>query len=161
MLSGGHLPRSPARQVRGPRAAGWRLTPIFPGAALAHDGAMAQFAIRCLPRVPVACEELERWLKREVKELRRDVPQGTIRLSRLTEPLPTTDVGIGWLIELDLPGQQFQLDRDRLASVLRDLRLLGFQPMLLAPRDAPRSLTSVSAHGQDVWSTGIGTAHLG
>jgi hypothetical protein len=98
---------------------------------------MTQFAIRCLPRVPVGGEELERWLERELEELRHDISQGTIRLSRLTEPLPTTDVGIGWLIEFDLPQHQSQLDRGRLASVLRDLRLLGFQPTLLAPPNAP------------------------
>jgi hypothetical protein len=94
---------------------------------------MDQFAIRCLPRVPVAGEELERWLERELEELRDDLPQGTIRLSRLTEPLPTTDIGIGWLIEFDLPSDQSRHSRGRLASVLRDLRLLGFQPTLLAP----------------------------
>jgi hypothetical protein len=98
---------------------------------------MAQFAIRCLPRAPVAGEELERWLERELEELRRDISQGTIRLSRLIDPLPTTDVGIGWLIEFDLPEHQFQLDGGRIATTLRDLRLLGFQPTLLAPPGAP------------------------
>jgi hypothetical protein len=122
---------------------------------------MAQFAIRCLPRVPVAGEELERWLERVLEELRRDISQGTIRLSRLTEPLPTTDVGIGWLIEFDLPEHQSQLDRGHLASVLRDLRLLGFQPTLLAPPDPPGFQTSGPTSRQDVSSPGIRTAHLG
>jgi hypothetical protein len=122
---------------------------------------MAQFAIRCLPRVPVEGEELERWLERELEELRRDIPQGTIRLSRLTEPLPTTEVGIGWLVEFDLPEDQSQHDRGRLASVLGDLRLLGFQPTVLAPPDGPGFQTSGPASRQGVGSTGIGTAHLG
>ena len=122
---------------------------------------MAQFAIRCLPRVPVAGEELERWLERELEELRHDIPQGTIRLSRLTDPLPTTEVGIGWLIEFDLPEHQSQIDRGRLASVFRDLRLLGFQPTVLAPPDAPGFKTSGPSARQDVSSPGIGTAHLG
>lgn len=121
---------------------------------------MAQFAIRCLPRVPVAGEELERWLERTLEELRRDVPEGTIRLSRLTDPLPTTDVGIGWLIEFDLPEHRF-LDRGRLASVLRDLRLLGFQPTLLAAPDVPGLQTDGRTSGQTFSSTGTGTAHLG
>jgi hypothetical protein len=99
----------------------------------ARQVAMAQFAIRCLPRVPVASEDLEHWLEQELEELRRDMPRGTIRLSRLTEPLPTTDVGIGWLIEFDLPEDQHLFGSGRLESVLRDLRLLGFQPTLLAP----------------------------
>jgi hypothetical protein len=98
--------------------------------------AIGQFAIRCLPRVPVASEDLEQWLERELEELRHDIPQGTIRLSRLTEPLPTTDVGIGWLIEFDLPEGQHLFGSRRLESVLRDLRLLGFQPTVLAPPGA-------------------------
>jgi hypothetical protein len=122
---------------------------------------MAQFAIRCLPRVPVASEELERWLERELEELRHDVPQGTIRLSRLTEALPTTEVGIGWLIEFDLPERQFHLGRGRLASVLRDLRLLGFQPTVLAPPDTPGFQTIGPTARQGVSSPGTGTAHLG
>src|SRR5215204_6099993 len=100
------------------------------------DGAMAQFAIRCLPRVPVAAEELERWLERELEQLRDDIPRGTIRLSCLTEPLPTADVDIGWLIEFDLPADQSQHDRGRLTSILKNLQLLGFQPTLLAPPNA-------------------------
>jgi hypothetical protein len=93
---------------------------------------MAQFAIRCLPRVPVANKDLEHWLEQELGELRRHIPQGIIRLSRLTQPLPSTDVGIGWLIEFDLRDDQSLLEGGRLASLLRDLRLLGFQPTLLA-----------------------------
>jgi hypothetical protein len=109
------------------------LTPIALGAITADHGAMVQFAIRCLPRVPVAAEDLEHWLERELEDLRRQVPQGTIRLSRLTQELPTVDIGIGWLIELELPEDQPLLQWDRLSSVLRDLRLLGLQPTVLAP----------------------------
>jgi hypothetical protein len=94
---------------------------------------VVQFAIRCLPRVPVAAEDLEQWLEQELEELRQRVPEGTIRLSRLTQELPTIDVGIGWLIELELPANQPLLGWDRLAAVLRDLRLLGLQPTLLVP----------------------------
>ena len=123
---------------------------------------MNQFAIRCLPRVPVASEELERWLERELEELRDDIPQGTIRLSRLTEPLPTTDVEIGWLIEFDLPrDSQPQPDRVRLASMLRDLRLLGFQPTLLAPSSAPGFQTSGPTSSQGASPTALETADLG
>jgi hypothetical protein len=125
------------------------------------DGLMAQFAIRCLPRVPVAAQELEGWLERELEELRRDIPRGTIRLSRLTEPLPTTDVDIGWLIEFDLPADQSQHDRGRLTSMLRDLRLLGFQPTLLAPPNAPGFQSSGPTSRQGVGAPGIGTADLG
>jgi len=122
---------------------------------------MDQFAIRCLPRVPVAGEELERWLERELEELRHDMPLGTIRLSRLTEPLPTTDVEIGWLIEFDLPPDQSQDDRVRLASMLRDLRLLGFQPTLLAPPNGPGLQDGGPTRRQGVGPPAIGTADLG
>jgi hypothetical protein len=94
---------------------------------------MVQFAIRCLPRVPVATEDLEHWLEQELQELRCRAPEGTIRLSRLTQELPTSEIGIGWLIEVELREDQPLLGWDRLASVLRDLRLLGLQPTLLIP----------------------------
>jgi hypothetical protein len=99
---------------------------------------MVQFAIRCSPRAPVATKDHEHWLQQELKELRCRAPEGTIRLSRLTQELPNIDVGIGWLIELELPEDQPLLAWDRLASVLRDLRLLGLQPTLLVPPDASR-----------------------
>jgi hypothetical protein len=102
--------------------------------------AMVQFAIRCLPRVPVATEDLEHWLEQELDELRGRVPEGTIRLSRLTQELPTAEVGIGWLIELELelPEDQPLLGWDSLATVLSDLRLLGLQPTLLVPPSTSR-----------------------
>jgi hypothetical protein len=117
---------------------GWTLTPIPFGQADAEHGVMVQFAIRCLPRVPVATEDLEHWLEQELNDLRSVAPQGTIRLSRLTQELPTSEVGIGWLIELELPEDEPLLGCDRLASVLRDLRLLGLQPTLLVPPGASR-----------------------
>src|SRR5687768_15641581 len=100
--------------------------------------ATAQFAIRCAPRVPVDSEDLEHRLEQELEGLRRESPQGTIRLSRLTQALPTTDLSIGWLIEFDLPEDQHLFGLDRLEAVLRDLRLLGFQPTLLAPPGSTR-----------------------
>ena len=97
---------------------------------------MVQIAIRCLPRVPVATEDLEHWLEQELEELRGRAPEGTIRLSRLTQELPTIEVGIGWLIELELPEEQPMVGWDRLASLLRDLRLLGLQATVLVPPGA-------------------------
>jgi hypothetical protein len=97
---------------------------------------MVQFAIRCLPRVPVATEELEHWLEQELEELRLEAPGGTIRLSRLTQELPSAEVGIGWLIELELRDDQPLLKSSGLSRMLRDLRLLGLQPTLLVPDTA-------------------------
>jgi hypothetical protein len=40
---------------------------------------------------------------------------------------------IGWLVELELDEGEALLTGDRLADALRDMRLLGLQPALLAP----------------------------
>jgi hypothetical protein len=95
---------------------------------------MVQVTIRCHPRVLVAAEELERWLDQQVETLRAEAPRGTVRLSRLTQELPSVDIGIGWVMELELREDEPLLDEDRLAAVLRDMRLLGLQPTLLVPQ---------------------------
>jgi hypothetical protein len=97
---------------------------------------MLQLAIRCHPRVPVSADELERWLERQVDELRADAPHATVRLSRLTQEGPGADLEIGWLVELELAEDEPLLAGHRLADALRDMRLLGLQATLLAPRDA-------------------------
>ena len=97
---------------------------------------MVQLTIRCQPRVPVAADEVERWLEHQVGKLRAEAPQATIRLSRLTQGLPSA---IGWLIELELADEGPLLAEKHLDDALRDMRLLGHQPTLLAPpqRRAP------------------------
>jgi len=96
---------------------------------------MIQLAIRCQPCVPVAVEELEGWLELEVHQLRAAAPHGVVRLSRLTQGGPNTELDIGWLVELELDEGEPLLAGHRLANALRDMRLLGLQPTLLAPRD--------------------------
>ena len=96
---------------------------------------MVRFTIRCHPVVPVAPDELERWLELEVHELRAEAPQGTIRLSRLTQAPQGANLDIGWLLELELPEGQPLLARDRLAEALTDMHLLGLQPTLLTHLD--------------------------
>ena len=96
---------------------------------------MVQLAIRCHPCAPVSVDELEGWLERQVHELRAAAPQGTLRLSRLTQDGPSSDLKIGWLIELELADGEPLLGGRLLADSLRDMRLLGLQPTLLAPRD--------------------------
>lgn len=91
---------------------------------------MVQLAIRCQPRVPVSAEELEGWLEQQTANLRLEAPHGTIRLSRLTQGLPSA---IGWLLELELAEEEPLLAGDRLADALRDMRLLGLEPTLLVP----------------------------
>jgi hypothetical protein len=97
---------------------------------------MVQLAIRCHPCVPMSAEELEPWLEKQVNELRADAPHGTLRLSRLTQGAPQRDLEIGWLVELDIPEGEPLLTGHRLADALRDMRLLGLQPTLLAPQEA-------------------------
>jgi hypothetical protein len=107
---------------------------------------MVQITIRCHPRVPISSDELEQWLEQQVDGLRAEAPQGTIRLSRLTQGLPSSDVDIGWLLELDLPEEDPLLEQNRLAEALGDMRLLGLQPTLLAPLD----LTILPRRGEGV-----------
>jgi hypothetical protein len=97
---------------------------------------MVQLAIRCHPRVPVSADELERWLEQQVNELRAEAPHATVRLSRLTQGRPGADLDVGWLVELELAEGEPLLAGHRLADALRDMRLLGLQPTLLAPRGA-------------------------
>jgi hypothetical protein len=85
---------------------------------------------------PVAVDELEGWLERQVNALRADAPHGTIRLSRLTQPLGCADGCMGWLIELDLADAEPMQAGTVVADALRDMRLLGLQPTLLAPQGA-------------------------
>jgi hypothetical protein len=97
---------------------------------------MLQLAIRCHPCVPVSADELEPWLEKQLDELRADTARGTLRLSRVTQGGPDLDLENGWLIELDLPEGEPLLAGHRLADALRDMRLLGLQPTLLAPQEA-------------------------
>jgi hypothetical protein len=97
---------------------------------------MVQLAIRCYPGAPVAANELEGWLRRQVDELRAEAPHAAVRLSRLTQSRPDAELDVGWLVELELAGDEPLLAGHRLADALRDMRLLGLQPTLLAPRGA-------------------------
>jgi hypothetical protein len=98
---------------------------------------MTHFAIRCVPWAPVATKEIERWLEEEIDELRRLAPDGTVRLSRLSQEGPNVHVDIGWLVELDLNEDEPLLAPARLANALRDMRLLGLDTTLLAPPGLP------------------------
>jgi len=92
---------------------------------------MDQITIRCHPVVPVAVEELHRWLEREADALRMETPHGTVRLSRLEQSRPSGTSDVGWLLELGFPDGQLPLYRARLAATMTDLHLLGLQTTLL------------------------------
>ena len=94
---------------------------------------MTKFTIRLHPCVPVSIDELEQWLDHQVMDLHAVAPEATVRLSRVTQAFPSGDVDVGWLIEFELRETQRRIVLDRVAEALRDMRLLGFQPALLAP----------------------------
>jgi hypothetical protein len=97
---------------------------------------MTVLAIRCHPGVPVAADELEGWLERQVDELRAAAPDAMIRLSRLTPSGRGDEPGVGWLVELELAHGEPLLAGHQLADALRDMQLLGLEPTLLAARVA-------------------------
>jgi hypothetical protein len=107
---------------------------------------MIQLSIRCHPLVPVSADELEQWLELQVSDLRKDAPQGTIRLLRLTQELPDASLGIGWLLELELPEDDPVRTRERLVNALRDMRLLGLQPTILTPLNGSNGFRSQEEH---------------
>ena len=84
---------------------------------------MDQITIRCHPFVPVAVEELHRWLEREADALRMETPQGTVRLSRLEQSRPSGTSDVGWLLELGFPDGELPLYRARLAATMTGLAL--------------------------------------
>jgi hypothetical protein len=101
---------------------------------------MLKLTIRCHPGVPIASDELERWLTDEVGELRAGAPRAIIRLSRLTQDFPSSEAGIGWLLELEMPEGSALLTRGRLAKTLAEMRLLGIEPTALTPLAWPNAL---------------------
>jgi hypothetical protein len=72
------------------------MTPIHRSAGGADNQRMVQVPTRWHP---VAPDEFEHWLDRQVEELRRQVGQGTVRLSRLGQDLRTAALAVGWLLE--------------------------------------------------------------
>ena len=100
---------------------------------------MTQLAIRCHPCAPVATDELEQWLERQTHALRADAPHAIVRLSRLTQARDDGELSVGWLVELDLPDGETPLAETQMADALRDMRLLGLQPTLLAPQRVSRN----------------------
>jgi hypothetical protein len=85
-------------------------------------------------------DELESWLTAQVDDLRVSAPRAIIRLSRLTQDLPSSEAGIGWLLELEMLEGSTLLKGGRLAKTLADMRMLGIQPTALAPLESSNPL---------------------
>src|SRR5690349_7263428 len=96
---------------------------------------MLQLTIRSHPTVPVDARDLEEWLEHQVEKLRAVAPQATVRLARLTQHLPNARVDVGWLLELEIPDPDTAAIERELQDVLTDMRLLGFEPTVLTPRE--------------------------
>jgi hypothetical protein len=116
---------------------------------------MLQFAIRCHPTVPVATDELEEWLELQLERLRADAPTATVRVSRLTQGLPSGALEIGWLLEFELPESERILAHEHLSVTLTDMVLLGFQPTVLAPVDMSAWRVSQGGGAVEAWA-GVG-----
>jgi hypothetical protein len=125
---------APPASVRGVLVGGYSLAPIPPGFSINDDRDMVQFSVRCHSLVPVSPDELEAWLEDRVDQIRVDASHGIIRLSRLTQGLPSGDVEIGWLIEFELPEEE-RVVWDRVRDTLMEIRRLGIHPTLLVPHD--------------------------
>jgi hypothetical protein len=98
------------------------------------------FAIRCRSCTPASTAELTGWLEARVRELREQEPQLLVRLTRLSQDLAEATIDDGWLIEAELPGEPekpFGSLAPSFEEVLRDMRILGLDPLLLTPVRVP------------------------
>jgi hypothetical protein len=99
---------------------------------------MFELTILCHPCTPVEPEELESWLQERTDRLQASDPELMVRMCRLAQELPDSEIIGGWLIELERADESSS-DRDQLSEVLvevlTDMRFLGMQPKLLLPLD--------------------------
>lgn len=93
--------------------------------------------IRCHPCAPVEVDDLQEWMDGALGRIREALPHGTVRLLRLTQELPSGGHSFGWLIELDPDDDVDVLRLKAVRAALRDMRLLGLQPTVLADERAP------------------------
>ena len=99
---------------------------------------MFELTILCHPCTPVEPSELEDWLQERTDRLQASDPELMVRMCRLAQELPDSEIIAGWLIELE-HADESSSDRDQLSDVLvevlTDMRFLGMQPKLLLPLD--------------------------
>ena len=98
---------------------------------------MNAMMIRCRSCTPVPTAELSDWLRTKVEELRTEAPHLPVRVSRLKQDLADASIDDGWLITIELSEKQSEaaldLDGGLLGEMLRDMRILGLSPSVLAP----------------------------
>src|SRR5215216_4920784 len=87
--------------------------------------AMTRFSILCHPSTPVAPAELEHWLEPQLDQIRSSAPV-IIRMSRLIQSLPSSQIAGGLLIEVELADEAHPVDHRQLsaavADAIRDMR---------------------------------------
>jgi hypothetical protein len=97
--------------------------------------------IRCRSCTPASSVELTDWLEDKVARLRAGTPPVPVRLARLVQDLPKATVDDGWLIEVQLEGRSAGRHSEPLPAaleeILRDMRILGLDPILLVPSRLP------------------------
>lgn len=102
---------------------------------------MSRLIVRCRSCTPASAVELTEWLEGRVEELQEGTPGLSVRLTRLARDLPGATVDDGWLVELELPGERadggFTALLSSIDEVLRDMRVLGIDPILLVPVGMP------------------------
>ena len=112
---------------------------------------MSCLIIRCRSCTPASTVELTDWLEGKVAELREGTPRLLVRLSRLAQDLPETTIDDGWLIEVELQGEQteepFALLMASLTEILCDMRVLGLDPALLVPVRLPSGESPLGSAG--------------
>lgn len=93
-------------------------------------GAMSRLVIRC-DRRGAPSDELEQWLEQQAGRLaRRDDERA--RVSRVTSQSAGEEQQVGWLLEIERDGPSAPaIDRETLADLLRDMRLVGLEPRVL------------------------------
>ena len=94
---------------------------------------MTEISIRCRAEDHEAALRFEQWLGRKRAASPALMTDGAVRVSRLTPALATVRGGTGWLIEFELQEDESPIDRRYVATVVTDLRLLGFEPTVLIP----------------------------
>lgn len=95
---------------------------------------MSRLVIRC-DRRGAPSDELEQWLEQQVGRLVRHEDEHA-RVSRVTRQSAGEEQEVGWLVEIERDGPATPaIDRETLADLLRDMRLVGLEPSVLVPGD--------------------------
>lgn len=93
---------------------------------------MSRLVIRC-DRRGAPSDELEQWLEQQAGRLARHDDERA-RVSRVTRQSAGEEQEVGWLVEIEREGAAAPtVDRETLAELFRDMRLVGLQPRVLVP----------------------------